>query len=200
MAANDHVDELRLRIFWLTHGRSTMRNAMKTFNFRISHCGCIACQVGGLCDDEDEFPNVNPCCFKSPFEHFLAERGFKISHEHEPNNCPLDVHFLNPGRGDWRWWGFGPALLRAKTPENAELRRYISFLHAVFGVLDRDEDGNAPDATAELWSANNELTCIEDTRMGYGQIDVMWPYRRGLKDAGTDADPANLEASNDDTR
>jgi hypothetical protein len=141
------VESLRLRIFWLTHGKRRFTETMHRVNEHSICCACLFCCVAGRqVDRRDEVSNNNDalhCLFRARFESYLRKHGLTwVYNTGTPVHIPIvddghpsarhcydvDAHFVVFGQGHWISWAFGKKLWQATSPLDPELIRYTSFL------------------------------------------------------------------------
>jgi hypothetical protein len=140
-------EELKLKLFWKEHNPSMLRQAMAAANKAEGgpRCACLACIVGGRCEDGTRgfapYPFVHEydghllltqydrchvrCQFKPWFERKIHEAGMRVSTETVlPEGDGVrdeGQHFSNLGIGDWNSWVYGSRLYNASFITNKDL-------------------------------------------------------------------------------
>ena len=139
-------EELKMRLFWKEHNPSMLRQAMAAANKAEGgpRCACLACMVGGRCEDGTRgfapYPFAHEyeghfvlsqydrchlrCQFKPWFEEKIREAGLSVLDlTVDDLHGVLDVgqHFTNLGICDWNTWVYGSKICKASSVVNEDL-------------------------------------------------------------------------------
>jgi hypothetical protein len=147
-------EELRLKLFWKDHSPSMLKAAMAVANKVAGgpRCACLACIVGGRCEDGTRgfasypFAHVYDeqlvmsqcdrchlrCQFKPWFEEKIREAGMSVwtanvlvdGHVVDENGVQdQGQHFSNLGIGDWNTWVYGSRVCKASSVGHEDLAK-----------------------------------------------------------------------------
>ena len=139
-------EELKLKLFWTEHNPGMLKQAMAVANRMVGgpRCACLACIVGGRCEDgtrgfapypfahaydDHLFMSQYDCChlqcqFKPWFEDKIREAGMSVQVHKVVDMFGVSdngQHFSMLGTGDWNTWVYGPRLCNASSVENEDL-------------------------------------------------------------------------------
>ena len=142
-------ETLKMQVFWRDHSPSMLNQAMAAANKMPAgpRCACLACIVGGRCEDGtrgfapypfahmyDEQLVVSQsdrchlrCQFKPWFEDKIREAGMRVVTETAlPEGDGVrdeGQHFSNFGMADWNTWEYGSAVYKSTCVENEDLAK-----------------------------------------------------------------------------
>ena len=122
-------EELKLKLFWKDHNKSSLKEAMANGNNycpSAPKCTCLSCVVSGRIEEEVESEDAGDCRFKPWFEQKLNDCGMTVGHDASLriDNSLIDAvngvidcdcHFVNFARCDWFFFSYGKKLWAAKT-------------------------------------------------------------------------------------
>ena len=140
-------EALKMQLFWRDHSPSMLSLAMAAANKMPAgpRCACLACIVGGRCEDGTRgfapYPFAHMydehlvmaqsdrchlrCQFKPWFEDKIRGAGMRVVTETAfPDGDGVrdeGQHFTNLGIGDWNTWVYGSAVCKAKSVDNEDL-------------------------------------------------------------------------------
>ena len=167
-------EELKLKLFWTEHNPSMLKQAMAVANRMVGgpRCACLACIVGGRCEDGTRgfapYPFAHAyddhlvmsqydrchlqCQFKPWFENKIREAGMSVWAStvfvdgyviHANDAQDTGQHFSNLGIQDWNTWVYGSRLCKATSAGDPELGKLKTLFETLtLPVLDENPCAN----------------------------------------------------------